>query len=358
MLEIRQPCNNSRVLQGCLNPDHTPWTRYSVFQLILLSLTGLYQLLAIAKEFNIAPPGKRIDVGGYYLHVYQKNHLHPPIDCSSHSPTIVIDHSLGGVEGYALVDALSELGPVCIYDRAGYGWSDMSPHSRTSKIIVQELDRLLTNAKIEPPYLLVGDSFGTYNMRLYAHRFPKKVAGLVLTDGLHESGMLKMPIALKALQLVFLSGFLVSIVGASVGLIQVLRALGILELLKPELRRIDPDRLENMTRSFCRPKHWITMAREIWGLAESGRDVSIAKDLGDLPIVSIKSKSFFKPGLWTRLVPLKQIDRLRDQMHMELLQLSTRSRQVHASGSSHFVWIDEPEIIITAVKEILITLTL
>ena len=98
------------------------------------------------------------------------------------------------------------------------------------------------------------------------------------------------------------------------------------------------------------------MAREIWGLAESGRDVSIAKDLGDLPIVSIKSKSFFKPGLWTRLVPLKQIDRLRDQMHMELLQLSTRSRQVHASGSGHFVWIDEPEIIINAVKDIFLTL--
>jgi len=194
-------------------------------------------------------------------------------------------------------------------------------------------------------------------MRLYAHRFPEKVAGLVLTDGLHESGMLKMPIVLKALQLVFLSGFLVSIVGASFGLIRVLRALEIFELLKPELRRIDPDRLSSMTRSFCRPKHWITMAREIWGLGESGVDVRTAKDLGNLPIVSIKSKSFFKPKLWTRLVPLKQIDRHRDQMHEELLKLSTRSQQFPASGSSHFVWIDEPEIIIAAVKEILVRLT-
>ena len=319
-----------------------------MFQLILLSFTSLYQLVSIAQERNIAPPGKRIDVGGYALHVYQKNQ-HSTIA----SPTIVLDHSLGGVEGYALIDALSELGSVCIYDRAGYGWSDMSPHSRTSEIIVGELDRLLTNAKLEPPYLLVGNSFGTYNMRLYAHRFPEKVMGLVLTDGLHESGMLKMPIALKALQLVFLSGFIVAIVGASFGLIRVLRALGTFELLKPELRRINPDRLQSMTRSFCRPKHWITMAREIWGLAESGRDVSSAEDLGDLPIVSIKSKSFFKPGLWTRLVPLKQIDRLRDQMHEELLTLSTRSQQLPANGSSHFVWIDEPEIIIAAVKKIL-----
>ena len=319
-----------------------------MFQLILLSLTSLYQLASIAKERDILPPGKRIDVGGYALHLYQKNQ-HPTIA----RPTIVLDHSLGGVEGYALIDALAKLGSVCIYDRAGYGWSDMSPHSRTSEIIVGELDRLLTNAKIEPPYLLVGNSFGTYNMRLYAHRFPEKVMGLVLTDGLHESRMLKMPIALKALQLVFLSGFLTAIVGASFGLIRTFRALGIFELLKPELRRINPDRLESMTRSFCRPKHWITMAREIWGLAESGRDVSCAEDLGDLPIVSIKSKSFFKPRLWTRLVPLKQIDRLRDQMHEELLNLSTRSQQLPANNSSHFVWIDEPELIITAVNKIL-----
>ena len=323
-----------------------------MFQLILLSVTGLYQLFSIVKERYTKPPGERIDVGGYSLHIYQKSCQHPTI-ATSPSPTIVLDHSLGGVEGYALIDALSELGSVCIYDRAGYGWSDMSPHSRTSEIIVGELDRLLTNAKIEPPYLLVGNSFGTYNMRLYAHRFPEKVIGLVLTDGLHESGMLKMPTALKALQLVFLSGFLMAIVGASLGLIRVLRALGIFELLKPELRRINPDRLESMTRSFCRPKHWITMAREIWGLAESGRDVSSAEDLGDLPIVSIKSKSFFKPELWTRLVPLKQIDRLRDQMHEELLKLSTRSEQLPANGSSHFVWIDEPEIIIAAVNKIL-----
>ena len=319
-----------------------------MFQLILLSLTSLYQLVSIAQERHTKPPGERIDVGGYALHLYQKNQ-HSTIA----RPTIVLDHSLGGVEGYALIDALAKLGSVCIYDRAGYGWSDMSPHSRTSEIIVGELDRLLTNAKIEPPYLLVGNSFGTYNMRLYAHRFPEKVMGLVLTDGLHENRMLKMPIALKALQLVFLSGFLMAIVGASFGLIRTFRALGIFELLKPELRRINPDRLESMTRSFCRPKHWITMAREIWGLAESGRDVSYAEDLGDLPIVSIKSKSFFKPRLWTRLVPLKQIDRLRDQMHEELLNLSTRSQQLPANNSSHFVWIDEPELIITAVNKIL-----
>ncbi len=165
------------------------------------------------------------------------------------SPTIIIDHSLGGIEGYFLIEELSQLARVCIYDRAGYGWSDPSPYPRTSYQIVRELDQLLTQAKIEPPYILVGDSFGSYNVRLYAHLFPEKVVGLVLTDGLHDKGMLKMSPALKALKLFFISGFLMSIIGSILGIIRVLRVLGVFELLKPELRRFSPDSCHRVKRS-------------------------------------------------------------------------------------------------------------
>jgi pimeloyl-ACP methyl ester carboxylesterase len=315
-----------------------------MYQLLFLLITTLYQSLAVWQEDQIAPPGKRFDIGGYQLHLYRKG--------EGVGPTIVLDHSLGGVEGYAIVDALSKLGPVCIYDRAGYGWSDHSPKPRSSSHVVDELDLLLTKANVEPPYLLVGDSFGTYNMRLYAHRFPEKVVGLVLTDGLHESGMLHMPMELKGLKLVFLLGFWMAIFGASFGIIRLLRRLGLFEVMKPELRNIAPDRLLAMTRSFCRPKHWITMSREIWSLERSCREVRVAKDLGDLPIVNIKSNSFFKPVLWTKLIPTKQADRLRDQIHDELLKLSKRSQQIPAHNSSHFVWIDEPEVMIEAIKQV------
>ncbi len=315
-----------------------------MLQLLILSITTLYQTIAVWQENRSAPPGERFDIGGYSLHLYHKEH--------SSGPTIVLDHSLGGVEGYAIVDALATIGSVCIYDRAGYGWSDQSPKTRTSENIVEELDRLLTQAKIQTPYILVGDSFGSYNMRLYAHRFPEKVVGLVLTDGLYESEMLQLPIALKALKLLFLLGFWMAILGSSFGIIRLLRLMGLFEIIKPELRQIVPDRLQCITRSFCRPKHWITMAREIWSLEQSGREVSVAKNLGDLPIVSIKSKSFFKPTLWTRLIPSKQVDRVRDRMHEQLLMLSSRSKQISASESSHFVWVDQPDVMIEAVKQV------
>ncbi|WP_299490765.1 alpha/beta hydrolase [Acaryochloris sp. IP29b_bin.137] len=313
-------------------------------QALLLAITTIYQIIACLLENRTSPPGQRIDIGGYALHLQTMG---------TGQQTIVLDHSLGGLEGYLLLNKLAPLGRVYIYDRAGYGWSDHSPYPRTSNQVVKELDLLLTHAKVEPPYLLVGDSFGSYNMRLYAHRFPKKVSGLVLTDGLHERAMLNMPFQLKALKLFFISGFLMSILGSAFGIIRLLRLCQVFMLVKPTLKKYPPVELTPVTRSFCRPKHWITMCRELWNLDQSGRQLRVAESLGTLPLASIKSQSFFKPSLLTRLAPLRSANRLRDKIHIDLMQLSAVSKQFPASHSSHFVWVDEPEVMVAAVEWVL-----
>ncbi|PSF37953.1 alpha/beta hydrolase [Aphanothece hegewaldii CCALA 016] len=313
-------------------------------QTLLLVATTIYQILESWVENQKPLPGKRIDVGGYYLHYYIAGNA---------SPTIVIDHSLGGVEGYLLVEELAKLTKVCIYDRAGYGWSAQSPYPRTSEQIVKELDTLLTQARITPPYILVGDSFGSYNVRLYAHQFPEKVIGMVLTDGLHETAMLKMPIQLKALKYFFISGFVMSILGALLGIIRLLKTIGIFELIKPELRQFSPDQLYPIKRSFCRPQHWITMIREMLNLDISSEQLKKANQFGSLPIVSIKAKHFFNPSIWTSVIPLQATNRLREKMHDNLLTLSSDCIQLEANQSSHFIWTDQPHLILTAVKMIL-----
>jgi pimeloyl-ACP methyl ester carboxylesterase len=314
-----------------------------LIQVLLTVATTLYQALAVLLEDRRAPPGQLIDVGGYRLHLCVKGEA---------KPTIVLEHSLGGVEGYFLIEQLAQVARVCIYDRAGYGWSDHSPHPRTSHQMVKELDNLLTKAGIEPPYIFVGDSYGSYNVRLYAHLFPQKVVGIVLTDALHETGMLKMSVPLQALKLFFLSGFVMSTIGSTLGIIRLLEVGGVFELIKPQLRNCPPDSLAKVKRSFCRPKHWITMSREIINLDTSSRQVSKVRHLGTMPIVNIKSSTFFKPSFWTIFLPLQGANQLRNKMHKELGKLSTNCQQVDASKSSHFVWVDEPEIIVNAVMAI------
>ncbi|BAZ42585.1 hypothetical protein NIES4101_85540 [Calothrix sp. NIES-4101] len=228
----------------------------SHIQSLLLAATTIYHAIACWLEDKNPPPGRLIDVGNYNLHLYTKGERKDKA-----SPTVVLEHSLGGIEGYFLIDELAKLGQVCIYDRAGFGWSDISPYSRTSQNMVMELDLLLNNAGIEPPYIFVGNSFGSYNVRLYAHRFPEKVIGMVLSDALHEVGMLKMPWILQGLKYFFASGFLMSVFGAILGIIRLFKIMGAFELLKPELRRFPQVVRQYAIRSFCRPQHWLTMAQ-------------------------------------------------------------------------------------------------
>ena len=269
------------------------------------------------------------------------------------NPTVIIDHSLGGIEGYFLFEEIAKLTQVCIYDRPGYGWIDPSPKPRCSAEIVRELNLLLTKANIQPPYILVGNSFGSYNVRLYANQFPSKVIGIVLTDGLHERELSNMTPMITALKLFFMSGFIMSIFGSLLGIIRILGIIGIFELIKPELRRFELNTQETIKKSFYHCNHWITMIRELWNLDRSGRQVAIANRYKNLPIVSIKSKTFFKTTWFNFFLPLKTVDKLRDRMHKNLTRLSSQYTQIPANKSSHFVWIDEPELIVAAVKKII-----
>ena len=116
------------------------------WQYWLLIPATLFHFVASLRERKVPPPGKLIDLDGRQVHLWVKG---------QGKTTVVLDHSLGGIEGYLLIDRLAELTRVCIYDRPGYGWSDPSPKPRCSREIVRELDLLLTEAQIEPPYILV-----------------------------------------------------------------------------------------------------------------------------------------------------------------------------------------------------------
>ncbi len=319
---------------------------FNFVQVLCLIFTSFYHHWASWQEDRLQkPPGELVDVGGYKLHLCSKG---------TGKFTVIIDHSLGGLDGYFLLEEIAKLTKVCIYDRAGYGWSDRSPKTRCSLEIVRELDYLLSQSNIEPPYILVGNSFGSYNVRLYAHYFPQKVLGIILTDGLHEKAMLKLPLWLKLLKLFFMSGFAMSTFGSFLGLIRLLGKLGTFELIKPELKNFPTATVSMVKRSFYRHNHWITMWREMWNLDLSAKQVSEASSLGNIPLITIKANTFFKRSPWNIYMPLQAADHLRDTMHTELLKLSQDSTQLIASQSSHFVWIDEPEAIVTAIKQLLV----
>jgi pimeloyl-ACP methyl ester carboxylesterase len=120
-------------------------------------------------------PGQLVSVDGFRLNLYCMG---------SGSPTVVFD---SGWEDWA--PAWSTVQPqittwtrACSYDRAGAGFSDPGPMPRTSMRIAEELHTALHRAGIAGPYILVGHAFGGDNVRVFADRYLREVAGLVLVD--------------------------------------------------------------------------------------------------------------------------------------------------------------------------------
>lgn len=130
-------------------------------------------------------PGEMIDVGGHRLHI----HCVGPRDAK---PVVILEAGGGAFskDWTALQSMLAERIRTCAYDRAGLGWSEQGPAPRTLAQEVFELHALLKSAKISGPFVLVGQSLGALDVRLFAKDYGTDVAGVVLVDPADENSVL------------------------------------------------------------------------------------------------------------------------------------------------------------------------
>jgi pimeloyl-ACP methyl ester carboxylesterase len=75
---------------------------------------------------------------------------------------------------------------ILLYDRAGYGKSEINTESRNIIKLRTELEKVVNKFANGRKIVLVGHSLGGLIIRDYAIKNPKKVAGLVFVDASHE----------------------------------------------------------------------------------------------------------------------------------------------------------------------------
>ena len=100
------------------------------------------------------------------------------------SPTVVLDGAIGSsmYTWHKVQPALARHVRVCSYDRSGYGFSDPGGLPHTTSANVRDLHALLTNAHVPPPYVLAAHSLNGFDAWLFADRYRRDVAGMVLID--------------------------------------------------------------------------------------------------------------------------------------------------------------------------------
>jgi pimeloyl-ACP methyl ester carboxylesterase len=123
--------------------------------------------------------GRLVDVGGRSLY----------LECQgSGSPTVILEAGLkrSSADWRDSQRTLARTTRTCAYDRAGDGSSVGPDRVHDAADDIRDLQQLLFSARIEPPYVLVGHSYGGLLTRLYAHRHPRDVAAVVLVDAVGQ----------------------------------------------------------------------------------------------------------------------------------------------------------------------------
>jgi pimeloyl-ACP methyl ester carboxylesterase len=301
------------------------FVRIFLFVLLLDCITARHSH-ADDSYYDLPPPGQRVDIGGYKLHIH----------CQGEgSPTVILDAGLGDWSSHWIsVQALLKADTrVCSYDRAGYGWSDPGPRPRASAQIVSELHALLQKADIPPPYVLAGHSFGGLNMRLFSTTFDEEVVGLVLVDASHAGSLPYRRDENGSGSSQATSNYRV-----------------LMEASPADTLKLPPEAIPAVHNDFLHTKSIATSRSEYRALGDSVSQLQEAPGLGDIPLIVI-SRGIHE---WAENEAGTAREASWQAQQDELVRLSRRGRHKIATGSGHHIHLDEPELVAGAIRELVV----
>jgi pimeloyl-ACP methyl ester carboxylesterase len=247
------------------------------------------KLIAVPGE-----PGHLIEVNGHHLY----------FECVGVGrPTVLLEAGYGTdhTAWDAVEPQLAKTARTCEYDRAGLGLSAAErPKPRGPVDQLDDLDELLDGAGIDPPYVVVGHSYGGLLAWFFVRRHRDDVDGLLLLDSSH-------PQQVKRFRAV----------------------LGKAHLAEPE--QVSP---ENVRFS--------TAAAELRDLGSLGGTRLVVMTAGEADMAELPKRAAARVG------------RIWRDLQDDYARRSTDSVHVVATYSPHFIqsYLGQPELVVRAVREL------
>lgn len=209
-----------------------------------------------------------------------------------------------------VVPELAKVARVVSYSRAGYGASEPRPEPRTFEQSTAELEQFIAAARLAPPFILVGHSYGGLLVRAFAARHPEQVAGMVFVDPADER-------------------------------------------FNPALRKLDAARAAEDDRQFAAfvPPKFQAELKLLQPVLDSGA-LPLAGKLPDVPAVVLTSVQQADKPMFFLETP--QAVAVKQELHASFLHQFSDGSQVLTAKSGHNIQLDEPELVIAAVNKVIV----
>ena len=148
------------------------------FLILFLVATFIFHRISLEKEqASLTPMGQRVLVNGHQMNVYVEGD----------GPETIVVLSGAGIASPILdfknvSNSLSKRYKVVIVERAGYGYSDDSNHSRDVMEVLSETHQALSQANITGPFIILSHSMASLESLAWQKKYPDEVKALVGLD--------------------------------------------------------------------------------------------------------------------------------------------------------------------------------
>jgi pimeloyl-ACP methyl ester carboxylesterase len=293
-------------------------------------VSAIFLILLAARAADVFPAtvqpppvGRLVDAGGYRVH----------LNCTgSGSPTVMVVGGGFSFDWGLIQPAIAQTTRICTYDPSGTAWSDQFPtktpgRTQTCAERVGEIHNLLVNAPEPGPYVLVGYSIGGLYTRLYAAAYPKDVGAMVLVD--HAFLAPGHAVTTDAIAVADAQTTLPTVISQT-----------------PVTIGIEDDRnFRNLPRRNQDLHTWAMSANPVRPTPQMAAECFDA--------VSAATAHQSQPLGATPLIVISALNDSPkyDELQRTLLAQSAKSIHMVAANSTHMVIVDEPDVVIEAIRQ-------
>ena len=259
------------------------------------------------------------------------------------APAVIFDSGAGGDSTHwrGVREEVGKTTLACTYDRAGRGLSDPGPLPRDTAAVANDIDAMLTAASIPGPYVLVGHSLGSYNVRQFANTRFDKMAGMVLVDPSGDGQGARFEAVIPKAYAISNAAF------------EKTKALDCVGKLRAAfVMKNDPLTKDCFGNDADAVESYLSEVDAMAGASTEELTASHRK-WGDMPLI-VLTRGDYKKDMPPEFTAADRdgMTSVWVAMHNEMTALSTAGQHRTIEGAGHFIQRDKPQAVIDAVNDV------